>query len=510
MWRAFARILVLLVPGGLLPAGEVYLPITGSVGVFRTDTRIFNPSRSNDIVIVASFLPVGQNNTEAITRDVALPRREMVVLDDVVGSLFGASGLGAIRLRSDDAFVATSRIYAGTESGTLGQSSPGVDLNAAKANGVLLQLETSGAPGQKGTFRTNLGFVNPHPEETTVTIRTYDRSNQHFGAADIRTLPPFGVLFPLTITPAPELSDAWVAYEATNPIFAFGSVVDNGTTDPTFIAAFEDTPPGNSLVLFDEGHRGFHSISTTFAPFATLLRGDGWSVESSTGTFDAGVLSRARILVIANAIAANNVNNWTLPTPSAFSAAEIAAIRDWVASGGSLLLIADHMPFPGAAGDLAAVFDIRFSNGFAFDPAQIVLPSTCLTESQVHQFRKSDATLREHAITNGVDSVGTFTGSAFQTGSTATPLMVFGPGAVSIEPVTAWQFPSSTPRVAVSGWFQGAVLEYGEGRVGVFGEAAMFSEQTCGAGTPMGMNSPAAQHNRRFVLNVIRWLGGRM
>ena len=36
------------------------------------------------------------------------------------------------------------------------------------------------------------------------------------------------------------------------------------------------------------------------------------------------------------------------------------AVRDWVKGGGSLLLIADHMPFPGAAGTLASAFGVRF------------------------------------------------------------------------------------------------------------------------------------------------------
>jgi hypothetical protein len=404
-----------------LPAGEVYVPIAGSVGVFRTDTRIFNPSRGESITVTASFLPAGRPNLDPIAREVTVGRRQMLAFDDVVGD------------------------------------------------------------------------------------------NAHAGPPSLVTIPPFGVLFPLSLSPSiGDLTNGWVTYEASRPIFGFGSVVDNGTTDPTFIAAFEDTPPENSLVLFDEAHHSRHSPQTTFAPFARLLRSDGWEVESSRDSFDAELLARARIVVIVNALAAVNVNNWTLPTPSAFTTDEIAAVRDWVAEGGSLLLIADHMPFPGANADLAAIFGIEFSNGFAFDPTQLALPETCLREEQVHIFRKGDGTLREHAVTSGVASVGTFTGSAFRAGSEAEPLMLFGPAAVSLEPTTAWEFLASTPRIPVGGWQQGALLRFGQGRVAVFGEAAMFSEQTCGPGRPMGMNSPAASDNARFVLNVIRWLGDRL
>ena len=76
-------------------------------------------------------------------------------------------------------------------------------------------------------------------------------------------------------------------------------------------------------------------------------------------------LAEAQVLVIANSLAEANVKKWKLPTPSAFGDDEVAAIVEWVEGGGSLLLIADHMPFPGATADLAEAFGIFFSNGFA-------------------------------------------------------------------------------------------------------------------------------------------------
>ena len=43
---------------------------------------------------------------------------------------------------------------------------------------------------------------------------------------------------------------------------------------------------------------------------------------------------------------------------------EIKAVKKWVNDGGSLFLIADHMPCAGAAKDLAAEFGFEFTNGF--------------------------------------------------------------------------------------------------------------------------------------------------
>ena len=46
-----------------------------------------------------------------------------------------------------------------------------------------------------------------------------------------------------------------------------------------------------------------------------------------------------------------------------------------------------------------------------------------------------------------------------------------------------------------------------EGRVAVFGEAAMFSAQVTGPNrSTMGMNAPVAAQNAPFLLNVMRWL----
>jgi hypothetical protein len=73
------------------------------------------------------------------------------------------------------------------------------------------------------------------------------------------------------------------------------------------------------------------------------------------------------VLAIANALAEHNVDNWFLPTPSTFTKKEIEAVRRWGKGGGSLFLVADHMPWPGAAKKLAAAFGVRMLNGFAMN-----------------------------------------------------------------------------------------------------------------------------------------------
>ncbi|MCI0485601.1 MAG: DUF4350 domain-containing protein [Blastocatellia bacterium] len=263
---------------------------------------------------------------------------------------------------------------------------------------------------------------------------------------------------------------------------------------------------GGPVVAIDEAHYNFHTADGRYLAFANLLRRDGYIVKGSSALFSKDSLNEVKILVIANALAERNREDWSLPTPSAFSDKEISAVRDWVKAGGSLFLIADHMPCAGAAEKLGAAFGFKFSNGYAMNEKARGGPMI---------FRKSDRTLRDHPITRGridaekVEAVATFTGSAFQAGKDAEPVLVFGPDVVSFETKVAGEFPPETPRVPVSGWLHGAVLKFGKGRVAIFGEAAMFSAQLAGPNRrPMGMNAPVASENPKFLLNIMHWLSG--
>jgi hypothetical protein len=247
------------------------------------------------------------------------------------------------------------------------------------------------------------------------------------------------------------------------------------------------------VVLIDEAHFNFHTASGRYLPFAGLLGRDGFVVRPSSSRFTHGALQPATILVISNALNDKNHSDWGPPHPSAFTTEEIAAVRDWVTNGGSLLLIADHAPFAGATQELGKAFGVRFLNGYA------ILPDS----PGVMVFRKPDGTLKDHAITTGIDEVATFTGSAFELEREGQPLLVFSPGVILAT------VPKNPTGPSVGGRLQGAALPFGKGRVAVFGEAAMFSAQTFGpAKRPMGMNHPAAKQNARFLLNVMHWLAG--
>ncbi|MBL8175632.1 MAG: DUF4350 domain-containing protein [Bryobacterales bacterium] len=253
-------------------------------------------------------------------------------------------------------------------------------------------------------------------------------------------------------------------------------------------------------VLIDEAHRNFHTASGRYAAFAQLLRRDGYNVAPSTTLFSPETFRDTDVLVIANALHPSNENNWRLPTPSAFTPAEIDALLTWIRSGGALLLIADHMPFPGAAMDLGKALGVTFHNGYARQrPSQG--PAVFDTESGM---------LRPHPITQNIQRVATFTGSAFRLTAPGDPLLVFDASFESWQVSQAMRFPDTTPRIPLDGWLQGAALTIGKGRAAVFGEAAMFSAQLSGPNrTPMGMNHPLAAENPLLLRRTLRWLTRR-
>ncbi len=257
----------------------------------------------------------------------------------------------------------------------------------------------------------------------------------------------------------------------------------------------------------DAAHNNWHTAGGRFAPFAQLLEADGYQVLSFTTPFTPSRLSQIDVLVVANAASDTlSAVSERLPTAPAFTSEEVATISRWVAAGGRLLLIADHMPSGGEAYELAKAFGVLFTNGFAYSGVGNPLPD---------MFRRSDGLLGDHPITRGrradeaIDSVATFRGQAFQvTRSAVNPLLVYGLTAFSVLPVdAAADFADDTPRVPSPGWFQGIALTHGAGRVAIFGEAAMFTAQVFGEQQrKLGMNHPAATQNAQFVLNVMHWL----
>lgn len=293
------------------------------------------------------------------------------------------------------------------------------------------------------------------------------------------------------------------------------------------------------IVAIDSAHFNFHTRNGRYAPFSRLLEADGFRVTDYEDSFNRNSLLQifgkldedsqsdaggtVPILVIANALHPSNQKTWKLPTPSAFEDAEIDALEHWVRTGGSLLLIADHMPFPGAAAKLGERLGVEMANGFVFKDDESGNPTRgpmTFTRTEAFAELPETASLGAHPVLGAevnnessfpkIRQVATFTGQAFRQRGTAIswhPLLTLPRQAYSLEPETAWAFDQSTTRREVGGWMQGGCAEIGSGRVAIFGEAAMFTSQRVGnTDRRMGMTAEEAVDNQQCLLNVVGWL----
>jgi hypothetical protein len=274
--------------------------------------------------------------------------------------------------------------------------------------------------------------------------------------------------------------------------------------DPHFDATVENPAFTKNFprVLFDEAHNNFHTVSGRYKPFADLIFSDGYQVVVNRKPFTNLSFKTFKILVIANALGAEDLDEEGADRP-AFTEEESDAVRDWVRDGGSLLLIADHAPFGAAAESFAKRFDVSMSKGFVFDPkhSQPGAPSPLI-------FSRDNKLLLDHPITRGrnetekINRVQTFTGQALKGPENSTGFLTLSD--------TAKDAPShdSTESSSVAGQSQAIAFKFGKGRVVIMGEAAMLSAQVTGPqSTPMGMNVPG-NDNKQLALNIMHWLSG--
>jgi hypothetical protein len=258
-------------------------------------------------------------------------------------------------------------------------------------------------------------------------------------------------------------------------------------------------------IAIDGAHHNFHTAKERYAPFAAVLDADGYRVSSWGQPFTRQALSVVDILVIANALSASMAADWAAPPGSAFSPEEIEALVGWVDDGGSLMLIADHMPFPAAAAELARAFGFFLYNGYVLNDDETGVRNMIT-------FSAEDGSLLPHPVVSGgtggkvLPSVTSFLGHGFLAPPDAQPIMQLQQSHNMYFPDRAGKIGAGTTSITVEQWLQGATLEFGEGRLAVFGEAAMFTAQVNARGDKVGLNHPRGLNNVSLLLNTLRWL----
>ena len=301
--------------------------------------------------------------------------------------------------------------------------------------------------------------------------------------------------------------------------------------DPNFDAAVKVKayPKEHPHVAIDEAHNNFHTAGERYKPLATLLTNDGYEVEPNKEKFQPQTLRSFRVLIVANARGEGATED---ASPPAFTDAECDIVRDWVSGGGSLLLIADHVPFGNAAAELSKRFGVSMGKGIAFDLVSFERVPTIVS------FSSDKNQLGDHPIIKGrngerIKRVVAFAGQSLSVPGGATALLKFGATSLESESQSELQLALDEAKAKgpdaviarirhatpAAGRAQAVALKFGNGRVVVLGEAGMFSAQILqgqaasglggGGDFKFGMNTPG-NDDKQFALNVLHWLSGAM
>jgi hypothetical protein len=270
----------------------------------------------------------------------------------------------------------------------------------------------------------------------------------------------------------------------------------------------------SKIILIDEGHYNFHTLSSGYKTFAELQKENGHILSEHRGLFTKKSINKGDVLVIVNplpffgdslqriAFRNNEPTRYSkAATKSAFSSKEIQVVRNWVKKGGSLLLILDHAPHGAAGKNLAAAFGVESRNVETTDSIHKDSPEARFTIL----FTRSNNMIGEHPITLGVDSIVTYLGESLLGPESSTSILRL------IKPARErdWLAEKNEYRYRpADGRSQGIALEFGNGRVVVLGEAGMLISSP-GINTGEKGNEGIARPdrgNKIFAINLINWL----
>ncbi len=206
---------------------------------FVSDLRIYNPTSTKATVKIDLFAAASEASGPAGTKTIQVEEGAHAVVDDVLGTLFGTAGLGALKITSDRYLVVASRVLNDLRPsgrGTTGLQVPALALTEAPRSGALLMLSNA------TDFRTNIGYFNPLASPVHVTFQARKNDQTIVGSASL-TLGPYAraqlpAFVLISATPPDEQSPAnfYVTYTADAPLFVYGAVVDNVTGDGILVA----------------------------------------------------------------------------------------------------------------------------------------------------------------------------------------------------------------------------------------------------------------------------------
>jgi hypothetical protein len=217
-----------------------YVPVVGKVtGAndtnFVTDVRIINNGAVTASVTLDYFASSGAGHAApTATQTISILPGEQEVLDDVVGVTLGvSSGLGGLRITSDQNVVASARVINDLRASDAGTAGFAVDAaEAGELSGTINFLTSN------NDFRTNVGFFNPGASPLTATFTARRSSDGAVLGTNTITINGFAMVqqpaFSLisSVPTADQTQDNYyVTWTSSAPLFVYGAVTDNKTGD---------------------------------------------------------------------------------------------------------------------------------------------------------------------------------------------------------------------------------------------------------------------------------------
>ena len=182
--------------------------------------------------------------TSTLTRSLGLAANASEITRDLLNWISaGFSGSASIQVCSSQPLLVMSRTYSIDSAGkTVGQGYDGLvaaDTIAAGQSALLPMLTQNGVASQTGTYRTNIGVINTGTVAAVVQVTAYDATGaqvwtdaRSYNAGDrYQYQEPYKAAGRTNI----EKGYARVTVISGSGVFAYASVIDNGSNDPTTI-----------------------------------------------------------------------------------------------------------------------------------------------------------------------------------------------------------------------------------------------------------------------------------
>ena len=177
-------------------------------------------------------------NGQSVEEPVSVPAKGIVEWQDTASDLFGVTrnSSGIVDIVVDAPLQVAVRTFNSSDIGTFGQSLPGVTVEQSMTQG-----ETGTISPVKRTpeFRTNIGFINTGTVGCSVETIFMDGNGSQIGHALTVSLQPGQWKQKNDMLGSAGIDFAPIAYavitvdQAGAKVWAYATVIDNATGDPT-------------------------------------------------------------------------------------------------------------------------------------------------------------------------------------------------------------------------------------------------------------------------------------